>query len=578
MTSRMSAPLPRSRLTPAPVGDRVIAGAIDLVACGLVVAALGLLIGLFMDSTVLAWAIAGLIVGVPREIALAVTGWSPGGRLRGVRLVDVETGGPPGGRLLLHLDLLLITVVPTFGLGAVVLLHSAARDPHGQGYHDRVAGLRAVTVRGGAAASDPSAQPGWTGRDTETGSPMFFRPGESPEGGGRGTTFDTSAMGSSSDDASQALIDSVPWAAVPTHLDPPTSDDLAVLPPEAAAGPAGPGPTAGPTGPGPGAPGGLGGPGGPGRTGSSAPSGPVAPTGPAGPVGPVGPVGTAGPAEPVSGAYGSYGTPIAPRAYGPSDAPGAAGAPAGPPGVAGAPRTSSAPRAAGAPGTSGAFAGPPGASSSPRAAGAPGTSGAPAGPPGVASAPGAASAPRTSSAPGTGDPSGRAPSGLDTLAIPQSAPASAAATSAAPTGWAAQASADDTMVLDAPDTRTRRRTARHRRRTDEQTIVLVPDTGGESIPLPEPTVVGRDPRNISAYPQAQRASIFDPSRSVSKTHALLVPVPGGVWVTDLHSTNGTRIESNGAVTALVPEKEEAAMPGSKVVFGNAVYRVSVSEP
>ena len=573
MTSRMSAPLPRSRLTPAPVGDRVIAGAIDLVACGLVVAALGLLIGLFMDSTVLAWAIAGLIVGVPREIALAVTGWSPGGRLRGVRLVDVETGGPPGGRLLLHLDLLLITVVPTFGLGAVVLLHSAARDPHGQGYHDRVAGLRAVTVRGGAAASDPSAQPGWTGRDTETGSPMFFRPGESPEGGGRGTTFDTSAMGSSSDDASQALIDSVPWAAVPTHLDPPTSDDLAVLPPEA-----GPGPAAGPTGPGPGAPGGLGGPGGPGRTGSSAPSGPVAPTGSAGPVGPVGPVGTAGPAEPVSGAYGSYGTPIAPRAYGPSDAPGAAGAPAGPPGVAGAPGASSAPGAAGAPGTSGAFAGPPGASSSPRAAGAPGTSGAPAGPPGVASAPGAASAPRTSSAPGTGDPSGRAPSGLDTLAIPQSAPASAAATSAAPTGWAAQASADDTMVLDAPDTRTRRRTARHRRRTDEQTIVLVPDKGGESIPLPEPTVVGRDPRNISAYPQAQRASIFDPSRSVSKTHALLVPVPGGVWVTDLHSTNGTRIESNGAVTALVPEKEEAAMPGSKVVFGNAVYRVSVSEP
>ena len=134
------------------------------------------------------------------------------------------------------------------------------------------------------------------------------------------------------------------------------------------------------------------------------------------------------------------------------------------------------------------------------------------------------------------------------------------------------------MVLDAPDTRTRRRTARHRRRTDEQTIVLVPDTGGESIPLPEPTVVGRDPRNISAYPQAQRASIFDPSRSVSKTHALLVPVPGGVWVTDLHSTNGTRIESNGAVTALVPEKEEAAATGSKVIFGNAVYRVSVSEP
>lgn len=510
MTSRMSAPLPRSRLTPAPVGDRVIAGAIDLVTCGLVVAALGLLVGMFVDSTVLAWVIAVLVVAVPREIALAITGWSPGGRLRGVRLVDVETGGPPMGRLLLHLDLLLITVVPTFGLGAVVLLHSAARDPHGQGYHDRVAGLRAVTVRGDAAASDPSAQPGWAGRDTETGSPMFFRPGESPEAGGRGTTFDTSAMGSSSDDASQALIDSVPWAAVPTHLDPPTSDDLAVLPPEAA-----PGSTDRPTGPGPG------GPSGPGRAGSSAPSGPVASAAPAGPTGPTGP---AGPAESVPGSYGAYGAPIAPRAYGPSGAPGAAGTPAGHPGAASAPR--------------------------------------------------AASAPGTSSAPGTGASSGRPTSGLDTLAIPQSAPPA----SSAPTGWTAETSADDTMVLDAPDTRTRRRTARHRRRTDEQTIILVPDTGGESIPLPEPTVVGRDPRNISAYPQAQRVSIFDPSRSVSKTHALLVPVPGGVWVTDLHSTNGTRIESNGAVTALVPEKEEAAMPGSKVVFGNAVYQVSVSEP
>ena len=103
MTSRMSAPLPRARLTPAPVGDRVIAGAIDLVVCGLAAAALGLLIGLFMDSAVLTWVIAVLVVAVPREITLAVTGWSPGGRLRGVRLVDVETGGPPLGRLLRRL-------------------------------------------------------------------------------------------------------------------------------------------------------------------------------------------------------------------------------------------------------------------------------------------------------------------------------------------------------------------------------------------------------------------------------------------------------------------------------------------
>ena len=88
----MSAPLPRARLTPAPVGDRVIAGAIDLVTCGLVVAALGLFVGMFVDSTVLAWVIAVLVVAVPREIALAITGWSPGGRLR--RVVACCGGAP----------------------------------------------------------------------------------------------------------------------------------------------------------------------------------------------------------------------------------------------------------------------------------------------------------------------------------------------------------------------------------------------------------------------------------------------------------------------------------------------------
>ena len=106
----------------------------------------------------------------------------------------------------------------------------------------------------------------------------------------------------------------------------------------------------------------------------------------------------------------------------------------------------------------------------------------------------------------------------------------------------------------------------------------MPLTGGTPIVLDSTTVVGRDPDNISEYRDATCVALGDANRSISKTHAALAPVPGGLWITDLHSTNGTRIESNGAVTALVPEKEEAAMPGSKVVFGNAVYRVSVSEP
>ena len=119
---------------------------------------------------------------------------------------------------------------------------------------------------------------------------------------------------------------------------------------------------------------------------------------------------------------------------------------------------------------------------------------------------------------------------------------------------------------------------RHRHTEDPRASRLVPLTGGAPVELSSTTVVGRDPDNISEYPGAACVPLNDANRSISKTHAVLAPAPGGLWLTDLHSTNGTRIESNGAVTALVPEKEEAAMPGSKVVFGNAVYRVSVSEP
>ena len=74
-------------------------------------------------------------------------------------------------------------------------------------------------------------------------------------------------------------------------------------------------------------------------------------------------------------------------------------------------------------------------------------------------------------------------------------------------------------------------------------VRLVPLLGGNPILIHEPTVVGRDPDNISAYPGAERVALDDPTRSVSKTHAAIFPLLDGVWVTDLHSTNGTRVEA-----------------------------------
>ena len=107
-------------------------------------------------------------------------------------------------------------------------------------------------------------------------------------------------------------------------------------------------------------------------------------------------------------------------------------------------------------------------------------------------------------------------------------------------------------------------------------VRLVPLLGGNPILIHEPTVVGRDPDNISAYPGAERVALDDPTRSVSKTHAAIFPLLDGVWVTDLHSTNGTRVEyRDGRTVEAVPDKALSALEGSTIFFGRVAFKVEV---
>ena len=107
-------------------------------------------------------------------------------------------------------------------------------------------------------------------------------------------------------------------------------------------------------------------------------------------------------------------------------------------------------------------------------------------------------------------------------------------------------------------------------------VRLVPLLGGNPILIHEPTVVGRDPDNISAYPGAERVALDDPTRSVSKTHAAIFPLLDGVWVTDLHSTNGTRVEyRDGRSVEAVPDKALSALEGSTIYFGRIAFKVEV---
>lgn len=81
-------------------------------------------------------------------------------------------------------------------------------------------------------------------------------------------------------------------------------------------------------------------------------------------------------------------------------------------------------------------------------------------------------------------------------------------------------------------------------------------------------LIGRDPTAQSAFPDAQLVSIVDVTRSVSKTHAAVQWSRGAVWVTDLNSTNGTRIlDATGRETACVPEAPTPAPRDGGILFG-----------
>ena len=114
---------------------------------------------------------------------------------------------------------------------------------------------------------------------------------------------------------------------------------------------------------------------------------------------------------------------------------------------------------------------------------------------------------------------------------------------------------------------------RHRHTEDPRASRLVPLTGGDPINLEATTVVGRDPDNISEYPDATCVSLNDVNRSISKTHAALALAPGGLWITDLHSTNGTRVEEEDHVTVVKPNESIPVPTGATIVLGSAAYRV-----
>jgi hypothetical protein len=103
-----------------------------------------------------------------------------------------------------------------------------------------------------------------------------------------------------------------------------------------------------------------------------------------------------------------------------------------------------------------------------------------------------------------------------------------------------------------------------------------------TLALPDDTVevvvgsviIGRAASHMSEWPDARLLSLDDPTRSMSKNHAVFVESHGTLVVQDLQSTNGILVvRADGHEVDLGPWEQVTLDSGSQVELGDVVIRV-----
>jgi hypothetical protein len=97
---------------------------------------------------------------------------------------------------------------------------------------------------------------------------------------------------------------------------------------------------------------------------------------------------------------------------------------------------------------------------------------------------------------------------------------------------------------------------------------------GRRLPVANGGVIGRNPRPDLAAPGAALVPIDDPS--LSKTHLSFGPSDSGVWLVDLHSTNGTHVVL-GSLTNRCEPGQRITVPAGAVVMAGDVRLTVVAE-
>ncbi|MEI2778222.1 MAG: RDD family protein [Tetrasphaera sp.] len=87
-------------------------------------------------------------------------------------------------------------------------------------------------------------------------------------------------------------------------------------------------------------------------------------------------------------------------------------------------------------------------------------------------------------------------------------------------------------------------------------------------------LLGRNPAQMTGFEDARVLPVADGERSISKTHLAVGPAGAGVWVQDLHSTNGVRItDPAGGTARITPGERTTVLPGATVTYGDRSFVV-----
>ena len=98
---------------------------------------------------------------------------------------------------------------------------------------------------------------------------------------------------------------------------------------------------------------------------------------------------------------------------------------------------------------------------------------------------------------------------------------------------------------------------------------------GAMIEIDGTIVIGRDP-SYELIAGATVVSIADKGRSMSKSHAALTATDDGLFVEDLHSTNGVRIVRGSEEVEIQPGGRVRLRAGEKLLLGDCEFGVDIS--